>query len=304
MYRSLIVPLDGSPFAEHALPLALSIARRTGAALQLVHAHMPFVQVETGMAYDATLDLHLRDQEKSYLEGAANRVRAAAPVAVSVAMRDAPIGEAIAERAADANADLIVMTTHGHGPLSRVWLGSVADDLVRHAPVPVLLVRPQEKAVDLAHDCSVGHVLIALDGTPQAEAALDPALELGRLWQADYTVVRVVQPPLFAGHDPTVPVQPPTGQPIADRLRAEATRYIDGVAARLGGQGVQVQPRVVLDRQPAGGILAQGGDRPGTVIALATRGRGGLARALMGSVADKVIRGATTPVLVVPPRSQ
>src|SRR5262245_22662378 len=106
MYRSILVPLDGSPFAEHALPLALAIARRSGAAVELVHAHTAFAFADSGLAYDASLDMHLREQEKGYMDGVARRVKAAAAAAVGAAMLDAPIADAIDERAAAVKADL------------------------------------------------------------------------------------------------------------------------------------------------------------------------------------------------------
>src|SRR5437764_3072546 len=100
MYRTILVPLDGSPFAEHALPVALSIARRTGATLELMHAHTAFVYVESALIYDTRLDLQLRGEEQTYLEAAAKRLRAVTSLKVNIALRDAPVADAIEEQAA------------------------------------------------------------------------------------------------------------------------------------------------------------------------------------------------------------
>jgi nucleotide-binding universal stress UspA family protein len=119
--------------------------------------------------------------------------------------------------------------------------------------------------------------------------------------EADFTLLRIVKPVLFAGHDPTVLGDPALGQPATEQLQAEARAYLEGVAERLRAQSLSVQTRAIANMQPAVGILEQSLDPLDGIIALATHGRGGLTRAFLGSVADKVVRGATMPVLVCRP---
>jgi nucleotide-binding universal stress UspA family protein len=301
MYRSILVPLDGSTFGEHALAAALSLARRSGANLHVVLVHTAFVYVESGLIYDERLDQQIREQEQDYLETVVKRLRAASPVPVTWALRDGPVADGICEQATLSSADLIVMTTHGRGPLSRFWLGSVADNLVRRASVPVLLIRPQETAPDPTREPTLRNVVIPLDGSALAEQVLEPAVALGRLLGADFTLLRIVKPVLFAGHDPTILREPGMGQPATEQLQVEARAYLEGVAERLSAQSLNVQTRVVVDVQPVVAILEQSVGLTDGVIALATHGRGGLTRTLLGSVADKVVRGATVPVLVCRP---
>ena len=90
-------------------------------------------------------------------------------------------------------ADLVVMTTHGRGGLRRAWLGSVTDQLIRSAEVPVLVVRPGEAGA-ARPVWEPGEILVALDGSPLAEAALEPAIEVARLWDAELSLVQVVRP--------------------------------------------------------------------------------------------------------------
>jgi nucleotide-binding universal stress UspA family protein len=298
MYRSILVPLDGSAFGEHALPLAVSLAHRSGGALQLVYVHTPYLYVDSNYLYDDQVDRQLREQKQNYLDDVVGRLRAATTVPVGYVFREGMVADAICEELTTTKVDLIVMTTHGHGPLSRFWLGSVADELVRRASVPVLLVRPRETTPDLQQAPVLRHVLIPLDGFALAEQVLEPAVALGRLLKADFTLLRVVKPVLFPGHDPTELENPAPGQPATGRMQAEARAYLEGVAERLRAQSFKVQTRVVVDPQPAVAILGQGLELPGGVLALATHGRGGLPRALLGSVADKVVRSATIPVLV------
>jgi nucleotide-binding universal stress UspA family protein len=95
MYRSILVPLDGSTFGEHALPAALSLARRSGASLQVVLVHTAFVYVESGLIYDDRVDRQLREQEQDYLETVVKRLKAASPVPVSWALRDGMVADGL-----------------------------------------------------------------------------------------------------------------------------------------------------------------------------------------------------------------
>ena len=120
MYRSIIVPLDGSPFAEHALPFATSIARRAGAAVQIIQAHMP-VALYSGSELGAalTLDGTMRENETAYLDSVLKRLEETVPVQVSRTLVDGPAAGAIHDQALAAGADLVVMATHGRSGFGR-----------------------------------------------------------------------------------------------------------------------------------------------------------------------------------------
>jgi nucleotide-binding universal stress UspA family protein len=299
MYRSLLVPLDGSDFGEHALPLALSLARRLGVPLRVVHVHVsPWgVYGELGGQYDETTDRILRERDRAYLDAVVQRLAAAADVPLSSALLDGPVADAIGWHATAAESGLLVMTTHGRGPLARFWLGSVADALVRQASIPILLVQPKEAPPDLAQEPVLGRVLIPLDGSELAEQILEPALALGAATQAEYTLLRVVQPMKPGGHIQLL-------KQLQDLHRqdwTEAQEYLERSTERLRSRALTVQTRVVSHDQPAAAILGDASAHGADLIALATQGRGGLKRLLLGSVADKVLRGAATPVLVYRP---
>jgi nucleotide-binding universal stress UspA family protein len=306
MYRTVFVPLDGSPFAEHALPLALSIARQADAVVHVAHVHVPVAPLYTGneLAADAPLDFQVWEQEHLYLQEIMRRIKGVARLRVASTLLDGPIAESLAEQAVVAETDLIVMTTHGRGPLSRLWLGSVADKLIRLAPMPLLLLRPPEGAPDLSQEPLPRHILVPLDGTELAEQILEPALTLGRLAHADFSLLGVIEAArvpeyAIAGHlveenDGTA------GLPQQAKVQA----YLDQVARRLRNESLKVKTRVILNQPAPAAILAEASRQAGGLIALATHGRRGLDRMLLGSVADKVIRGAAPPVLVYrPPNS-
>jgi nucleotide-binding universal stress UspA family protein len=306
VYRSILVPLDGSAFGEHALPLARAVMRRTGASLQLLHVVPPVPVVEAGapLLADADLMAQFRETARAYLEGVLRRLGGPTGASAPVVLEGEVVSQ-IQEHAARAGADLVVMATHGRGPLARFWLGGVADELVRRLPLPLLLVRPREAAADLGRGPDLGRVLLPLDGSPLAERALEPAIALGGP-EATYTLLRVVKPALLPAYAPEG--GRPLGreveglldqiQVIQKRLLAEAEGHLAGVAGRLRERGLRVQTRVVVEEQPAVAILREAADGRAGLIALETHGRHGLSRLFLGSVADKVVRGAAVPVLV------
>jgi nucleotide-binding universal stress UspA family protein len=175
---------------------------------------------------------------------------------------------------------------------------------VRRLPLPLLLVRPREEPPDLARKPDLRRVLLPVDGSPLAERIIDPAVALAGP-EANYRLLRVVKPALL-------PAYAPEGRPIGreveelleqiqavqKRLLADAEEYLAGLAGRLRGRGLDVQTRVAVEEQPAVAILREAAEGRAGLIALETHGRRGLARLFLGSVADKVVRGATIPVLV------
>jgi nucleotide-binding universal stress UspA family protein len=323
MLSRIVVPLDGSLFAEAALPLAAAVARATGASLELISACMPVPPASVSGPEGAALGVpvhadalaavpitsselseSLREQRITYLHDAARRLREHASVDPSVALLDGRADRAVAEHVESGGADLVVMATHGRGALERAWLGSVADSLVRQLPVPILLVRPvEDERPNLSVDPVVRRVVVALDGSALAEAALEPAAELARALAVPVVLVRAV-----GAH---VEIQssyiPHAAQAYQEQLeaeRAEARSYLDEAAGRVAGPGVEVAERVVREGAAPRVILSTADAEGVDVVAMATHGRGGLRRLLLGSVSDKVVRAATGPVLLVRPREK
>jgi len=299
MYRSLLVPLDRSTFAEQALPLALGIARRAGARLDLVAVHALYALEDPHAGwcrFDHDRDVECKRQEQHYLDTTAKRVTAVAPVRVTAEVLPGSnvlpetVAENLLERARVSKADLIVMATHGRAPLSRFALGSVADELIRRASVPILLVRPNESAPNILREPALENILIPLDGSPLAQQALGPALDLACLMQARCTLLRVVE--THSADDKGA-----NGLPA----KAEAEIYLRQTAARLREHGLQVRTRLVAARHVAEAILEESKVQECNVIALATHGHGGIQRLLLGCVADKLVRLTACPVLVYRP---
>src|SRR5262245_59648445 len=146
MYRNLLVPLDGSPFSEQALPFACGIAQRSGAVLHLVHVHTrsDTISIEGMPVVDADLHALGREHERTYLAQVRDRLLSSVKLSVISANpdNDGSVAGTLARYVAAHQIGLVVMATHGRGGLARAWLGSVADALVRCSPAPLVLLRP------------------------------------------------------------------------------------------------------------------------------------------------------------------
>jgi nucleotide-binding universal stress UspA family protein len=294
MYRSILVPLDGSAFGEHALPFALSLARRSGAQLHLAHVH----GLPAPIRADAN-DAELRGYERMYLDGLVQRIEARWDVPITTRLLDGPVAQTLHEYAIACQADLMVMTTHGRGALSRFWLGSIADTVIRQVALPLLLIRPQEQPLDIAHEPNLKHILIPLDGSALAEHMLTHATALGQIIQAEYTLLQAIEPVTIGYGTELYGVAVDT-QAI-EQLRTQAQAYLDRLAVGLRVDGRRFQTAAVIDLATTA-ILNYAHEHAVDLIALETHGRSGLARWLVGGVADKVIRGATVPVLLHRPQ--
>ncbi len=307
MVRSILVPLDGSSFAEHALPMALTLARRAKADLSLVLVHVPLAAIyaETRHGLETAYDPFLKKQEQDYLASVAQRVQKAANFRVRTLFAEGLITESIQKEVKAANADLIVMASHGRGAFKRFWLGSVADEMIRHAATPVLVVKPRTGLPDLGEETPLRQILIPLDGSALGEQAIEPATALGGLAEAHYTLLRTIKPALPLAIDylqaPMTPEYQELFQKVQNLHQQEvkhAEEYVQGVSQRLAQRALRAETRVVSAEQPAAAILEEASYAGANLIALATHGRGGLGRLWLGSVADKVVRASALPVLV------
>jgi nucleotide-binding universal stress UspA family protein len=316
MSRSILVPLDGSHFGEYALGPALGVARRVNAVLRLALVHEAVAV--PGLARPAPALIHplpsvpavdpdlmrvLRMERESYLAAVARRIAGEYGISATTAVLDGPVAEMLAAHASDVGVDLIVMTTHGRGGLSRLWLGSVAEGVVREANVPVLLIRPPEIAEESPRPVVAPRdfrcLVIALDGSSHAEAVIDPALDLAGEG-ADCSLIQVIDPVMAVSAAGLGGVGgPPSYDP--EQEAGDIRDYLESVASRARARGLSVHTRVIVHTQAARGILHHAHEARADLIAMATHGRRGLRRLVLGSVPDKVLRGAEAAVLLYQP---
>jgi nucleotide-binding universal stress UspA family protein len=301
MFRIVMVPLDGSELAESALPFALTLAERSGGELHLVQVAAtlrPFVPTDAADPEGIPPLEKARKRSTRYLEEVRARVReSGSPVGVRTHVLSGRPVEALFGWILKEGVDQVVMTTHGRGRFQRLWLGSVAEGLVRSAPAPVLLWRKEGSGPpDLAEQPSLSRILLALDGTESSESMIPRAEEMARLFDASLSLVGVL-PALVRFGSPYLPhAAAEEGERGVRRLWLE--KRLGRLAEEIRNRGVDADHEVVLGPPAHQGILEQGSRTGADMVAISTRGRGPGTRLLLGSVADKVIRGFPAHVLV------
>lgn len=290
MIDTILVPLDGSELAARAIPSAAMLARSTAARIVLMHA---LTHQAPGSALDerapTVSDLNL-DAEALRADGVSvdTVVRPVRPVQAT------DVARAITVAADEQRAGLIVMSTHGRSGFGRWLYGSVTDSVLHQSPIPVLLI-PEHAGQPLPTDRSL-RILVPLDGSQFAEEAIGAAELLAGTTDAELLLLRVVEVPsypLYGEGYAYIPYDP------ASEL-AEARRYLQGVIDRLQADGKRVTARAVIG-QPSSMVAHIAQDEEVDIVTMATHGRGGLARLVLGSVATATVQRADVPVLLARP---
>jgi nucleotide-binding universal stress UspA family protein len=293
MYQTILVPLDGSTFAEAALPLALTLSRHAEARVHVVTVLEPV----TSFAYEGW-ESAAEEWGRDYLDALVHRITDHAGGDVTSSLAHGHTVDSIHEESVGCDADVVVMASHGRGMLSRLWLGSVADGFVRHSERPVIVVRPEEGSEEAPEtfDFAFGTLLVPLDGSELSEGALHYAVEFGDLFDSAYHLTRIVPFPFETSA--YLPYTAQMNQATVDEAKRSAADYLEARADRLRKRGRSVTTSVAVDPQPGRGVLSEAAAVGADMIAMATHGRGGWRRAVLGSTADKVLRGTHMPLLL------
>jgi nucleotide-binding universal stress UspA family protein len=275
MNKDVLVPLDGSALALRALPYAAPLAVALGGELFLLH-----VADDSG-----STGLSAAELEAVADDARRGGARVAAHLYDQVSVQEP--ARAIAEAAGTLGTGLIVLSTHGRGGLGRLLRGSVAEGVLRQASVPIVLVpaacqRPWPTN-------RPWRILAPLDGSTLAEAALGPVVELAAALQADLTLLQVVHGFCDNPHDPLI-----------ESRQAEVLRYLNGVRARLPVPAETVS-LYGKDHPTEQIIAAFARERQIDLVAMATHGRSGLLRVVLGSVATGTLQRAQLPMLLIGP---
>jgi nucleotide-binding universal stress UspA family protein len=295
--KRLLVPLDRSVLAERALDVAAMLAARDGATLRLVNVWPAELRDAAAPRGGGTGALGDQGGTDRYLEKVATELHARSAIPVETVLLEPPAAPAICREARDADVDLIVMSTHGRTGWSRLWIGSVADSIVRTAETPVLLVRARENGAEVT--ARLERVLVPLDGSPKAERILPVLVKLCDGTTVHVRLLRVVQPVR------TLLVMPEGGIPVADvdeGATRDAVTHAEYDTARAAAKlradlpHAEVETSVLVHDAIARTVVqaAQEVD----LVAMVPR-RHGAGRLLLGSVTDKVLRGTHASLLVL-----
>ena len=296
MIRHILVPLDGSPLAEEALPAAAGLAGRAGAKVTLLHV----VERHPPKAVHGQRHLCQADQAEAYLAAVAAR---AFPGGVSVTChvhREAAqdVARSLVWHVEELGPDLIVMSAHGPVRLRDRLSGNLAQQIMTSRIVPVLLLRP---GPDGSVRFPFRNLLVPLDGQAEHEASLAPTGDLAAMFDAATLLLTVL---------PVRGSPARLGQVVADMLPAAsremlalsaqaAGEYLERKVADLAGRGVRVSGRVV-DGDPPAAILHASDQAGSDLIVLSTHGKAGTHAFWSGSIGPRLLRRAQASFLLVP----
>jgi nucleotide-binding universal stress UspA family protein len=292
MLSKILVPLDGSQLAERALPVAEWLAQASRGHIILVRA----VQASTFPGIDAReAQVSALADAQAYLDERVGDLTANGLTVETATPYGEPAPE-ILEEIQLRQADLVVMATHGRSGVGRLVYGSVADAVLHRSPVPVVMV--PAASVQLRSPDKPPVIVVPLDGSELAETSLAPASELANQLGAALVLVQVVALPPYAvfGEAGEYSAFDPDTEAVA------AQQYLGAVARRLGPTLDEVHGRTEIG-DPVDCIVEAATDQQAALIVMATRGRTGVARAVLGSVATGVLRRTTIPLMLVCPDS-
>lgn len=298
-FHRILVGLDGSPLAESILDTVQGLAGRLRAEVVLLHV-TPLMEALHPPQRDLALDDVIARERvlgKRYLDRVARRLRDAGLTVATVV----GVGQAAAEIvhcAQHERIDLIALATHGRSGVQRWIHGSVADAVLHAATTPLLLLRPTEGGTRTTLDRP--RLVVPLDGSTLAEAALEAAKELARVLDAPIVLLRVVEilALAFSG-DPIAGGAYVDYQSVLDLMRTDAERYLAKVAGDLRVEGLVVETAAVtgIPVDTISGYTKQ----PGSLLVMTTHGRTGWRALVLGSVARRVVQLSSGPVLIVRP---
>ena len=285
--QRILVPFDGSPVSAQAFPLALGLAPE-GAALTVFH-------VEEGR------DDRAADELPTIVDALANHVEG---ITVDHAVSKGNVPDAIVTQASAIGADLIVMSTRGHGGLARLAFGSVTEDVIRKSPVPVAVIHDRDDQYDSAIGATskapdtFRRILLPLDGTDVSAGALPVASALASRLGLPVVVISTLN--LVPLSSPGMIQDSGLGmnvEQVYEESQASAQEWLTSAAAELDRAGV-ANSSEFLTGSP--GMAVEGLAEAGDLIVMATHNRHGIDRLLSGSVTDQLIRSGVAPVYVVP----
>jgi nucleotide-binding universal stress UspA family protein len=291
--QHLLVTLDGSDFAEQALPAAESICKAFGARLTLASVlpekprFWPLGRSRSGPQAQSGG----RRETEAYLQGVARQMRAKG-IDVTYSVLRGPVAESVNRLMQEKAIDMSVISTHGRSGLQRWMLGSVANSMIQLVTRPVLIIHPGPSGPPPVP--GFGKLLVALDGSRFAERVL-PMVRASTRYGSVVILLRVPEAP--------EPQRFGTMVEEIERLRAEAeaeaSAYLEDIATALRAEGIETRVLVTGSR-PAETIVRVAEEEDVDVVMLSTHGQGELEGLLVGSVADRVVHQTHRPVLLVP----
>lgn len=319
MFTKIMVPLDGSLRAEQAIPVAGRIARTSSASILLLRVvEVPIVHPSHFAEPPLSDEEAAQKKASDYLKQVAQS-DALKGIGVEISVVFGSAADMVLETAETSRPDLIVMCSHGYTGLKRWMLGSVADRVIRHMPVPTLILHehgPAPLASGAVNPVPL-QALVPVDGSELAEEVLTPTWQLLMALAPDTPkelhLLRVVGLPAIAGVGKS---QAHITSGIIAEAKQEAMDYVAALIQRLRQEippsaQITIGSTVELDTDVAEAILketeesgeaGEDGYQGYNMIAMATHGRSGIRRWMMGSVTERVLHHSSVPLFIVRPQ--
>lgn len=301
--QHILVPLDGSPLAEQAIPYALSLIAPGGAItlLRVIPRPEPIHDPLGGILMSEQEVLgRYRVMAGQEAVNARERWKDETRATIDVMIEVGDPADEIMRCARERDAVMIVMASKGRGAFGRLALGSVADRIARASDVPVVVIRPEDALPDMSRPL-LRRLVVPLDGSERSLAAIPVAIDLARQLHASIKLVTIVD--FGKAAPPALAYGAAFSQELYDEIMAgvegEARLMLDEVGGQLLEAGVSTSWEV-LTGPPAEAIIEIAA--PADLIVLTSHGRGGFKRWLLGSVAEKLVRHSPVPVVIVPAR--
>lgn len=319
MFEHILVPLDGSACSERALPVAAQIARATHGTLMLARVIPPAIEavwdvMGVAQPMGEAMDAELREAEE-YLNGVAQAPILAGMQVTKQILTNRP-ASSILDATRTLQADLIVMCSHGATGFKRWMQGSVTQEVMRHSPVPVLALRdgcdqPTSSYPDASRPFHPFTAVVALDGSRLAEEALVPAATLTAAIaspaRGGLHLTRVVKLPLAGERHALEPELREMAlyeakyylRELTDRLLEGPVAHLDltvSWSVAMGEDVAKTLIRVAEHGEDARGVRVFGGY---DMLAMATHGRSGFSRWMLGSVTERVLSTTRLPLFIV-----
>jgi nucleotide-binding universal stress UspA family protein len=297
MLKRILVPLDGSTVAEGVLPYVRALAPVLKAKVELLKigerdAAVDIANPMVGQYMDR-VGAALRSQSEDYLDGIKRTFK---DVVIGHGTRIGKPAEIIAEEGDREEDTLIAMSTHGRGGVGRWLMGSVTDKVIHLATTPMLVVKSTDEALPES-ETELKTIIVPLDGSVLAEAVLPMAMAIAKALKLEVLLIRSISLPTTYAAGPEYAPWPTEN--FTEEMEKQSTDALDKTAAQLKLEGVEKIRIMVVTGPPAIQVVDIAKETPNSLVIMSTHGRSGVGRFVLGSVADRVVRHAGSPVLLM-----